>query len=103
MDARRIHLVQHLDRARRLSHRGPQAGSLPHVLEYRATDVATVLGEVSVLTIVNAGKEFLPPLLVLPSLMMAGMIISVLVPVTLVPVFQRQFLRDAGRAEAIKG
>lgn len=82
-----------------------------------------VLGVVSLLTIVASWKEFLWPLLVLPSpdlqplsvglyrvadtaptnLLMAGMFISVVIPVLLFLVFQRQFLRSAGQAGAVKG
>lgn len=82
-----------------------------------------IIGVVSLLTIVASWKEFLWPLLVLPSsdvqplsvglyrvsetaptnLLMAGMFISVIIPVALFLVFQRQFLRSAGQAGAIKG
>ncbi|MGW8483149.1 carbohydrate ABC transporter permease [Microbacterium sp. NPDC055903] len=82
-----------------------------------------VLGVVSLLTIVAAWKDFLWPLLVLPSpelqplsvglyrisdtaptsLLMAGMFISVIIPVLLFVLFQKQFLRSAGQAGAIKG
>lgn len=82
-----------------------------------------VLGVVSLLTIISAWKEFLWPLLVLPSpelqplsvglyrvsnsaelnLLMAGMFISVVLPILLFLTFQRQFLRSAGQAGAIKG
>lgn len=82
-----------------------------------------VIGVVSLLTIVGSWKEFLWPLLVLPSpdvqplsvglyrvsetaptsLLMAGMFISVIIPVALFLMFQRQFLRSAGQAGAIKG
>ncbi|MFE7408507.1 carbohydrate ABC transporter permease [Isoptericola sp. NPDC057559] len=82
-----------------------------------------VLGVVSLLTIVASWKEFLWPMLVLPSpdlqplsvglfrvsetapthLLMAGMFISVIIPVVLFMVFQRQFLRSAGQAGAVKG
>ncbi|MFI8526036.1 carbohydrate ABC transporter permease [Promicromonospora sukumoe] len=82
-----------------------------------------VIGVVSLLTIVASWKEFLWPLLVLPSpdlqplsvglyrvsdtaptnLLMAGMFISVVIPVVLFLVFQRQFLRSAGQAGAVKG
>lgn len=82
-----------------------------------------ILGVVSLLVIVSSWKDFLWPLLVLPeaemqplsvalprlqktaetSLMMAGMFISVIVPVLLFLVFQRQFLRGAGQAGALKG
>jgi multiple sugar transport system permease protein len=82
-----------------------------------------VIGVVSLLTIVGSWKEFLWPLLVLPSpdmqplsvglyrisdtaptsLLMAGMFISVIIPIALFLIFQRQFLRSAGQAGAIKG
>jgi len=82
-----------------------------------------VIGVVSLLTIVGSWKEFLWPLLVLPSpdlqplsvglyrisdtaptsLLMAGMFISVIIPIGLFLLFQRQFLRSAGLAGAIKG
>jgi len=82
-----------------------------------------VIGVVSLLTIVGSWKEFLWPLLVLPSpdlqplsvglyrisdtaptsLLMAGMFISVIIPIGLFLLFQRQFLRSAGHAGAIKG
>ncbi|WP_159621370.1 carbohydrate ABC transporter permease [Ruania rhizosphaerae] len=82
-----------------------------------------IIGVVSLLTIVQAWKEFLWPLLVLPdadkqplsvalprlqetaetSLMMAGMFISVIIPVALFLLFQKQFLRGAGQAGALKG
>lgn len=81
-----------------------------------------VLGVVSLLIVVSSWKDFLWPLLVLPepsmqplsvalprlqdttetSTMMAGMFISVIVPVVLFLVFQRQFLRGAGQAGALK-
>jgi multiple sugar transport system permease protein len=82
-----------------------------------------VLGVVSLLSIIAAWKGFLWPLLVLPSpdlqplsvglyrvessaevsLLMAGMFISVIIPVVLFLLFQRQFLRSAGQAGAVKG
>ncbi|MGC5166484.1 carbohydrate ABC transporter permease [Luteimicrobium sp. DT211] len=82
-----------------------------------------VVGVVSLLTIVASWKEFLWPMLVLPSpdkqplsvglfrvsetapthLLMAGMFISVVIPVLLFVLFQRQFLRSAGQAGAVKG
>ena len=37
------------------------------------------------------------------SLLMAGMFISVILPVVLFLIFQKQFLRSAGQAGAIKG
>ncbi|WP_353116158.1 carbohydrate ABC transporter permease [Microbacterium sp.] len=82
-----------------------------------------IIGVVSLLTLVGAWKEFMWPLLVLPdpklqplsvglykvsssaeiSLLMAGMFISVIIPIVLFLVFQRQFLRSAGQSGAIKG
>ncbi|QOR71802.1 carbohydrate ABC transporter permease [Ruania alkalisoli] len=82
-----------------------------------------ILGVLSLLTVITAWKDFLWPLLALPdptkqplsvalprlqetaetSLMMAGMFISVIVPVGLFLVFQKQFLRGAGQAGALKG
>lgn len=82
-----------------------------------------ILGVVSLLVIVAAWKDFLWPLLVLPdptlqpisvalprlqkttetSMMMAGMFISVIVPVLLFLLFQKQFLRGASQAGALKG
>jgi len=81
------------------------------------------LGVVSLLTVVGAWKEFLWPLLVLPSpqhqplsvglqkiaptnelsLVMAGMFISVVIPLVLFLTFRRQFLDNAGIGGAIKG
>jgi multiple sugar transport system permease protein len=82
-----------------------------------------IIGVVSLLSIISAWKGFLWPLLVLPSpdlrplsvglyyvdasaevsLLMAGMFISVIIPIALFLLFQRQFLRSAGQAGAIKG
>ncbi|NUT34413.1 MAG: carbohydrate ABC transporter permease [Hamadaea sp.] len=82
-----------------------------------------ILGVVSLLTLVGAYKEFLWPLLVLPNpqdqpisvalprletsgdfaQFMAALFISVIIPVVLFLVFQRQFLRAAGNAGALKG
>ncbi|MEI3847082.1 MULTISPECIES: carbohydrate ABC transporter permease [unclassified Microbacterium] len=82
-----------------------------------------IIGVTSLITIIGAWKEFLWPLLVLPkpdmqplsvglykvtssaemSLLMAGMFISVILPVLLFLIFQKQFLRSAGQAGAIKG
>lgn len=82
-----------------------------------------ILGVLSLLTLVGAWKEFLWPLLVLPdadmqplsvalprlsdtaetSLLMAAMFISVIIPVLLFLLLQRQFLRGAGQAGALKG
>lgn len=82
-----------------------------------------IIGVTSLITIIGAWKEFLWPLLVLPkpdvqplsvglykltasaemSLLMAGMFISVVLPVILFLIFQKQFLKSAGQAGAIKG
>ncbi|MDQ0646525.1 multiple sugar transport system permease protein [Microbacterium natoriense] len=82
-----------------------------------------IIGVTSLITIIGAWKEFLWPLLVLPSpalqplsvglykitasaemsLLMAGMFISVILPVVLFLIFQKQFLKSAGQAGAIKG
>ncbi|MBZ2194788.1 carbohydrate ABC transporter permease [Ruania sp. N2-46] len=82
-----------------------------------------ILGVVSLLTIIGAYKDFLWPLLALPDhdlqpisvalprvesstdlgVFMAALFVSVVIPVALFLVFQRQFLRAAGSAGAIKG
>lgn len=82
-----------------------------------------ILGVVSLLTIVTAWKDFLWPLLVLPSpalqplsvalprlqntaetsMMMAGMFISVIIPIALFLAFKRHFLQGTGQAGALKG
>lgn len=82
-----------------------------------------ILGVVSLLSLVAAYKEFLWPLLVLPdpnlqplsvalprlesttelSVYLAALFISVVIPVALFLLFQKQFLRSAGSAGAIKG
>ncbi|GAA5196433.1 carbohydrate ABC transporter permease [Microbacterium jejuense] len=82
-----------------------------------------IIGVTSLITIIGAWKEFLWPLLVLPSpdlqplsvglykvtasadlaLLMAGMFISVILPIVLFLIFQKQFLKSAGQAGAIKG
>ncbi|MEV4539043.1 carbohydrate ABC transporter permease [Asanoa sp. NPDC049518] len=82
-----------------------------------------ILGVVSLLTLVGAYKEFLWPLLVLPNpqdqpisvalprletsgdfaQFMAALFISVIIPVALFLVFQRQFLQAAGNSGALKG
>ncbi|MGW0819402.1 carbohydrate ABC transporter permease [Streptomyces viridiviolaceus] len=82
-----------------------------------------VIGVTVLLTFITGWKEFLWPLLVLPdaekqplsvalprlsetaelSLLMAGLFISVIIPIALFLLFQRQFLRAAGQAGAIKG
>ncbi|SEB09962.1 carbohydrate ABC transporter permease [Leifsonia sp. 21MFCrub1.1] len=82
-----------------------------------------IFGVVSLLTLVASYKEFLWPLLVLPNpqdqpiavalprlegsidlaQLMAALFISVIIPVILFLIFQRQFLRAAGNAGALKG
>ncbi|MFC4010059.1 carbohydrate ABC transporter permease [Nonomuraea purpurea] len=82
-----------------------------------------IIGVVSLLTLVASYKEFLWPLLVLPnpqdqpisvalprlqssidfSQFMAALFISVIIPVGLFLVLQRQFLQAAGNAGALKG
>ncbi|RUR03666.1 carbohydrate ABC transporter permease [Labedella endophytica] len=82
-----------------------------------------ILGVVALLTLVGAYKEFLWPLLVLPSPdlqpisvvlprlasttefapFMAALFISSIVPIAVFLVFQRQFLQAAGNAGALKG
>lgn len=81
-----------------------------------------ILGVASLLMIVASWKDFLWPLLVLPStsvqplavalpqlettttmgVLMASLFIATIVPVLLFLVFQRQFLRNAGQAGALK-
>lgn len=82
-----------------------------------------ILGVVSLLTMVNAYKDFLWPLLVLPdnnlqplsvalprleaatelSVYMAALFLALVIPIILFLVFQKQFLRAAGSSGAIKG
>lgn len=82
-----------------------------------------IISVVSLLTIVASWKDFLWPLLALPdgrlqpisvglynasstaetSILMAAMLISVIGPVVVFLIFQRQFLRSAGQAGALKG
>ncbi len=82
-----------------------------------------IIGVVAVLSFIAAWKDFLWPLLVLPSstlqplsvvlqkasggvevsMLMAGMFLSVVVPVALFLLFQKQFLNSAGQAGALKG
>ncbi|KQQ08903.1 ABC transporter permease [Rathayibacter sp. Leaf296] len=82
-----------------------------------------ILGVVSLLTLVAAYKEFLWPMLVLPrpqdqpisvvlprlegqieySQFLAALFISVVLPVVLFLLFQKQFLKAAGNAGALKG
>ncbi len=82
-----------------------------------------ILGVVALLTVIGSWKDFLWPLLVLPdpalqpisvalprvsettelSLQMAALFLTVLVPVILFLIFQKQFLRGVGMAGGIKG
>jgi multiple sugar transport system permease protein len=82
-----------------------------------------ILGVVALLTFTAAWKDFLWPLLALPSpdkqplsvalttlapvtdlaVLLAAMFITVLVPLVIFLVFQRQFLRGAGSTGAVKG
>ncbi len=82
-----------------------------------------IIAVVSLLSLVSAWKEFLWPLLVLPSpdvqplsvvlykaantaetaVLIAGMFISVIVPLVVFLAFQKQILRSAGQSGAIKG
>ncbi|UFU02859.1 carbohydrate ABC transporter permease [Ruania suaedae] len=82
-----------------------------------------IIATVSLLSIMAAWKEFLWPFLVLPSrdlqplsvglyravevfplnLQIAGMFISVIVPLIVFMLFQRQFLKGVGQSGALKG
>jgi multiple sugar transport system permease protein len=82
-----------------------------------------ILGVIALLTFVGSWKDFLWPLLVVgqtdlqplsvvlfktastadKALFMAGMFITVLIPLLVFLIFQRQFLRSAGAAGALKG
>ncbi|MEU7003648.1 carbohydrate ABC transporter permease [Nonomuraea sp. NPDC046570] len=82
-----------------------------------------IIAVVSLLTLVSAWKEFLWPLLVLPSpdlqplsvvlykisataetsTLTAAMFIAVILPLAFFLLFQKQFLRSAGQAGAVKG
>jgi multiple sugar transport system permease protein len=82
-----------------------------------------IIGVVALLAFVASWKDFLWPLLALPSpdkqplsvglatvapqadlaVLMAGMLIAVVIPITVFAVFQKQFLTGAGSAGAIKG
>lgn len=83
-----------------------------------------ILGVVTLLSVVGAWKEFLWPMLVLSnpelqpisvmlpklasgnsplSIQMAAVFLSILVPVVLFAIFQKQFLRGVGSAGGIKG
>ena len=82
-----------------------------------------IIATVSLLSIMAAWKEFLWPFLVLPSkdlqplsvglyravevfplnLQIAGMFISVIVPLIVFVLFQRQFLKGVGQSGALKG
>jgi multiple sugar transport system permease protein len=82
-----------------------------------------ILGVVSLLTIISAWKDYLWPLLVLPSpdkqpisvalpkvadtiplnIQMASLFLAIIIPITLFLLFQKQFLEGAGTAGAVKG
>lgn len=82
-----------------------------------------IVGVVAMLTFIASWKDFLWPLLVLTrpqnqplsvalfrvsltaekSLLLAGMFCTVVIPLVLFLIFQRQFLRSAGAAGAVKG
>jgi multiple sugar transport system permease protein len=82
-----------------------------------------IIGVVALLSFVASWKDFLWPLLALPSpskqplsvglstvaptadlgVLMAGMFITVIIPITFFLLFQKQFLSSAGSAGAIKG
>jgi multiple sugar transport system permease protein len=82
-----------------------------------------IIGVIAILAFVASWKDFLWPLLALPSpakqplsvglstvaqtadlgVLMAGMFIAVIVPVTIFLIFQRQFIKGAGSAGAVKG
>ncbi|KTS55490.1 ABC transporter permease, partial [Microbacterium testaceum] len=82
-----------------------------------------ILGVVGLLTVVASWKDYLWPLLVLPtpdnqpvsvalprladqtelSVQMAALFLSLIIPVALFLIFQRQFLRGASMAGGVKG
>lgn len=82
-----------------------------------------ILGVVSIFAVLNAWKDFLWPLVVLPEptlqplsvrlpiirdtvaleIFLAAMLISMLLPIVIFLVFQRLFLRNAGLGAAVKG
>lgn len=82
-----------------------------------------IIGVVALLAFVASWKDFLWPLLALPSpdkqplsvglatvapqadlaVLMAGMFIAVLIPIAMFAIFQKQFLTGAGSAGALKG
>lgn len=82
-----------------------------------------IIGVVALLAFVASWKDFLWPLLALPTpskqplsvglstvaptadlaVLMAGMLIAVLIPIALFITFQKQFIKGAGAAGAIKG
>lgn len=82
-----------------------------------------VLGVVSIFAVLNAWKDFLWPLIVLPEpalqplsvrlpvirdtveldVFLAALLISMLLPIAIFLVFQRLFLRNAGLSGAVKG
>ncbi len=82
-----------------------------------------IIGVVALLAFIASWKDFLWPLLALPSpdkqplsvglatvapqadlaMLMAGMFIAVLIPIAVFTIFQKQFLTGAGSAGALKG
>lgn len=82
-----------------------------------------IIGVVSLLIIIGSWKDFIWPMLVLPnaalqplsvalprlarttelSLLMAGMFLSVVIPIALFLIFQKQILRSSGSMGALKG
>ncbi|GLY16318.1 carbohydrate ABC transporter permease [Kineosporia rhizophila] len=82
-----------------------------------------IIGVVALLAFIASWKDFLWPLLALPSpdkqplsvglatvapqadlaMLMAGMFIAVLIPIAVFAIFQKQFLTGAGSAGALKG
>jgi multiple sugar transport system permease protein len=99
------------------------AGSLRVFVSILLPMSKPIIGVVLMLTFIASWKDFLWPLLVLSqpdrqplgvalfkvsltaekSLLMAGMLCAAVIPLLLFLVFQRQFLRSAGSAGAIKG
>jgi multiple sugar transport system permease protein len=82
-----------------------------------------ILGVVALLTIISAWKDYLWPLLVLPSvdkqpisvalpkvadsiplnIQMAALFLAIIIPIAVFLLFQKQFLEGAGTAGAVKG
>jgi multiple sugar transport system permease protein len=82
-----------------------------------------ILGVVALLTIISAWKDYLWPLLVLPSvdkqpisvalpkvadsiplnIQMSALFLAIIIPISLFLLFQKQFLEGAGTAGAVKG